>query len=37
MRIADLIIMALLLTACSDFTATPISTAEETPSGRTLT
>lgn len=37
MRIVALIITALLLTACSDFTATLTSTAEETPSGRTLT
>lgn len=37
MRIAALIITAFILTACPDFTATPTSTAEETPSGRTLT
>jgi len=37
MRIAALIMAAFMLTACSDFMATPISTAEETPSGRILT
>ena len=37
MRKAALIMAAFMLTACSDFTATPTSTAEETPSGRTLT